>query len=93
MVMSTYLVAFVVGPIEMTDPVDVDGTPLRIVHVPGKGELTAFALEAGAFALRYFTEYFDLPYPATSSTSWPFPTSLSARWKTSAALPSVRSCS
>ncbi|MFT7598995.1 MAG: puromycin-sensitive aminopeptidase [Acidimicrobiales bacterium] len=61
--MSTYLVAFVVGPIEMTDPVDVDGVPLRIVHVPGKGELTAFALESSAFALRYFSEYFGIPYP------------------------------
>ena len=63
MVMSTYLVAFVAGPIEMTDPIDVNGTPLRVVHVPGKGGLTSFALEAGAFALRYFAEYFDLPYP------------------------------
>ena len=32
MVMSTYLVAFVVGPLEHTDPVDVDGVPLRVVH-------------------------------------------------------------
>ncbi len=63
MVMSTYLVAFVVGPIEMTDPVDVDGIPLRIVHIPGKGDLTSFALEAGAFALRYFSDYFGMPYP------------------------------
>jgi puromycin-sensitive aminopeptidase len=63
MTMSTYLVAFVAGPLEITDPVDVDGTPLRIVHVPGKGELTGFALEVGAFALRYFADYFDLPYP------------------------------
>ncbi|MEM7274557.1 MAG: M1 family aminopeptidase [Actinomycetota bacterium] len=63
MVMSTYLVAFVVGPLEMTEPVDVDGVPLRVVHVPGKGHLTDFALEAGAFALRYFTDYFGLPYP------------------------------
>ena len=63
MVMSTYLVAFVIGPIEMTDPVDVDGTPLRIVHRPGQGHLTGFALEAGAFALRYFSDYFGLRYP------------------------------
>ncbi|MDH4365057.1 MAG: M1 family metallopeptidase, partial [Acidimicrobiia bacterium] len=61
--MSTYLVAFVVGPLAVTEPVDVDGIPLRIVHVPGKGELTGFALEAGAFALRYFADYFGLPYP------------------------------
>ncbi len=63
MKMSTYLVAFVAGPIEMTEPVDVDGTPLRVVHVPGKGELTEFALDVGAFALRYFAEYFAVPYP------------------------------
>ncbi len=63
MVMSTYLVALVAGPLEITDPVDVDGVPLRVVHIPGKGDLTPFALEAGAFALRYFSEYFGLPYP------------------------------
>ena len=63
MVMSTYLVAYVIGDLEITDPVDVDGVPLRIVHVPGKGHLTDFALEAGAFALRYFAGYFDIPYP------------------------------
>ena len=34
--MSTYLVAFVVGPLEATDAVDVDGTPLRVVHTAGK---------------------------------------------------------
>ncbi len=64
MVMSTYLVAFVVGPLEATEPVDVDGVPLRIVHRQGQGDLTAFALESGAFALRFFTEYFGVPYPA-----------------------------
>ena len=63
MKMSTYLVAFVVGPLEFSETVDVDGTPLRIVHVPGKGHLTDFALDCGAFALRYFSEYFGLPYP------------------------------
>ncbi|HEX5949775.1 MAG TPA: M1 family metallopeptidase, partial [Actinomycetota bacterium] len=47
MPMSTYLAAFVVGPLEATEPVDVDGVPLRIVHVPGKGNLAAFALEVG----------------------------------------------
>ena len=62
-VMSTYLVAFVTGPLELTDPVDVNGVPLRVVHVPGKGDLTTFALDAGAFALNYLADYFDLPYP------------------------------
>jgi puromycin-sensitive aminopeptidase len=63
MVMSTYLVAFVVGPLEHTDPVDVGGVPLRVVHPLGKGHLTAFALDVGAHALRFFTEYFGIPYP------------------------------
>ncbi len=63
MVMSTYLVAFIVGPLEVTDPVDVDGTPLRVAHLPGKGPIAQFALESGAFALRYFQDYFGLPYP------------------------------
>ncbi|MGP8006123.1 MAG: M1 family metallopeptidase [Acidimicrobiales bacterium] len=64
MVMSTYLVAFIVGPLEATDPVDVHGVPLRVVHPPGKGHLAPFALEVGAHALRFFTEYFDIPYPS-----------------------------
>ena len=63
MVMSTYLVAFVVGPLEHTDPVDVDGVPLRVVHPLGKGHLTGFALDVGAHALRFFRDYFGIPYP------------------------------
>jgi puromycin-sensitive aminopeptidase len=64
MVMSTYLVAFVVGPLEATDPIDVDGIPLRIVHVPGKGHLTEFALEIGAYSLRWYQKYYGIPYPS-----------------------------
>ena len=36
MVMSTYLVAFIVGPLEATEPVEVNGTPLRIVQVQSR---------------------------------------------------------
>ena len=61
--MSTYLVAFIVGPFEASEAVDVDGVPLRIIHPIGKGHLTSYALESGAFALRYFNEYYDIPYP------------------------------
>ena len=63
MSMSTYLVAFVVGRLEITDPIDVDGVPLRLVHLPGKGHLARFALEAGEFSLRFFTDYYGIPYP------------------------------
>ena len=63
MIMSTYLVAFIVGPFEATAPLDVDGVPLRIVHPIGKGHLADYALEAGAYALRFFTRYYGIPYP------------------------------
>src|ERR687898_913808 len=58
MPMSTYLVAFVVGPLVATDPVDVDGKPLRVVCPMGKEHLAQYALEVGAFALGYFTDWF-----------------------------------
>ena len=61
--MSTYLVAFVVGLLEATVPVDVDGITLRVYHVPGKGHLTGFALDVASFALRWFQEYYGIPYP------------------------------
>lgn len=61
--MSTYLVAFIVGPFEATDPVDVDGVPLRVIHPIGKGHLADYALESGSFALRFFTDYYGIPYP------------------------------
>ena len=63
MMMSTYLVAFVVGPYELTEPVDVDGTPVRIAAVPGKLAMAGYGLEVAAHALRFLTGYFGLPYP------------------------------
>jgi puromycin-sensitive aminopeptidase len=62
MKMSTYLVAFVVGPLEATDGVTVGDAPLRLVHVPGKGHLTGFALDSAAFALQWLTDYYGIPY-------------------------------
>jgi puromycin-sensitive aminopeptidase len=63
MIMSTYLVAFVVGPFEATDAIDVDGIPVRVVYPKGKADLAPFALEIAAFSLRYFSDYFAIAYP------------------------------
>ena len=60
--MSTYLLAFIVGEFEVTEPTDA-GTPLRVAHVPGKRALTAWAREIGAFSLKWFANYYELPYP------------------------------
>lgn len=62
--MSTYLVAMVIGPFELTSPLDVDGVPLRIISVPGRGALTGLAEAAAAHSLSFLRNYFGMPYPA-----------------------------
>ena len=64
MTMSTYLVAFVVGPLEATAPVMVGDIPLRVIHVPGKSHLTDFGLKVGAFCIDWFQNYYGIPYPS-----------------------------
>ena len=63
MLMSTYLVAFIVGPLEVTAPVMVGTTPVRVVHVPGKAHLTDFGMQAGTFCLDWFEKYYGISYP------------------------------
>ena len=64
MKMSTYLVAFVVGPLEVTEPAMAGDVPVRIVHRPGKAELTPFALDVAVHALAFYEDYYGIPYPA-----------------------------
>jgi len=61
--MSTYILAWVIGPYELTDPVEVDGVVLRIAAPTGRKALTGYGLEVGEHALRYLAGYFGLPYP------------------------------
>ena len=65
--MSTYLVAFVIGPLEATAPrmvAGVDGPiPLRVVHPPGNSHLCEFALDVAEAALQFFERYYELAYP------------------------------
>lgn len=63
MKMSTYLVAFIVGQLEATAPEFIGKTPLRLWTVPGKQSLTPFGLEIAAASLRFFEEYYGIPYP------------------------------
>jgi puromycin-sensitive aminopeptidase len=62
--MSTYLVAFVVGHLEATDPVMVGTTPVRVWCVPGKKHLARFGLEIAVASLRHFEEYYGRKYPS-----------------------------
>src|SRR6058998_1559072 len=61
--LSTYLLALAVGRLEASAPRHLGPVPIRVWHVPGKGQLTAFALEAAAAALARLQDYFDIPYP------------------------------
>ena len=61
--LSTYLVAFVVGPLEVTDPIDVDGVPVRVIHPPGRAHLTGFALDVAAHSLRWLADWYGIPVP------------------------------
>ncbi|MGY6501562.1 MAG: M1 family aminopeptidase [Acidimicrobiales bacterium] len=64
MVMSTYLVAFVVGPLEVTEAATTrGGVPIRVAHLPGKGHLAGYALDAAVFCLDFFADWFDIDYP------------------------------
>jgi puromycin-sensitive aminopeptidase len=64
-IMSTYLVAMVVGELEATEPVDVGGIALRVIARPGMLAQAPFALEVGAFALKYFQDWYGIDYPGT----------------------------
>ncbi|MBK6970682.1 MAG: M1 family metallopeptidase [Candidatus Microthrix sp.] len=63
MKMSTYLVAWVVGPLKATEATMVGDTPVRVVHQPGQAHLTTFALETAEHALVYFENYYGIAYP------------------------------
>ena len=63
MKMSTYLLAFIVGPFEATDPVEVRGIPTRIIVPKGNLHLTDYALAEAVWCLEYLADYYDIPYP------------------------------
>ena len=63
MKMSTYLVAFIVGEFEATEPVMVGNAPLRVWAVPGKKRLANFAVDIGKASLEHFSAYYGLAYP------------------------------
>ncbi len=61
--LSTYLLALAVGELEASPPTHCGETEIRVWHTPGKGALTAFALETARETLARLETYFDLPYP------------------------------
>ena len=55
--MSTYLVAFVIGELEVTEIGEAGNTKVRIVHRPGFSDQTNYAGTAGIELLNFFEDY------------------------------------
>ena len=62
-VMSTYLLAFVVGDIKCVERRADDGTLVRVWATAGKESQGEFAAETSVRLLSFFNEYFGVPYP------------------------------
>jgi puromycin-sensitive aminopeptidase len=62
-VMSTYLLAFVVGDFDYVETETKEGVTVRVYTPVGRREQGRFALDVSVDLLGYFNEYFGIPYP------------------------------
>lgn len=62
-IMSTYLLAFLVGEFEYIETTNAEGVIVRVYTVPGKKDQGAFALDVAARTLSFYKDYFGIAYP------------------------------
>ena len=62
-VMSTYLLAFVVGEFDSVAAHTAHGVEVRVYTPRGKSALGRFALDVGVWALDFYTDYFGIGFP------------------------------
>ena len=62
-VMSTYLLAFVIGDLTHIEKEAADGTVVGVWMTRGKEEQGQFALDTSVKLLSFFNDYFGIPYP------------------------------
>jgi puromycin-sensitive aminopeptidase len=62
-IMSTYLLAFVVGKFEYIEKKIPEGNVVRVFTTPGKKKQAEFALDVACRTMSYFTNYFGIAYP------------------------------
>src|SRR5207248_8842273 len=60
--MSSYLNVFVAGELDFIQS-QVGPTQIRVIATKGKAELGRYALDASAEILKYYNDYFGVPYP------------------------------
>ncbi len=61
--MSTYLLAFIVGELDMVETTSNNNIRVRVYTTPGKREQAHFALDVAARTLDFYDDYFAIPYP------------------------------
>ncbi|XP_046659626.1 LOW QUALITY PROTEIN: puromycin-sensitive aminopeptidase-like [Homalodisca vitripennis] len=62
-IMSTYLVAVVVGDYDYIEDTSTDGVKVRVYTPVGKQEQGRFALHVATKVLPYYKDYFNIAYP------------------------------
>ena len=62
-IMSTYLLAFVVGEFDHIQAQTEHGVLIKVYTPPGKSESGQFALDCATKALDAFNDFFGVPYP------------------------------
>lgn len=62
-IMSTYLVAAVIGEYDYVEAKSKDGVLVRVYTPVGKKDQGLFALDVATKVLPYYKEYFNIAYP------------------------------
>uniref|UniRef100_A0A1X7VNA5 Uncharacterized protein n=1 Tax=Amphimedon queenslandica TaxID=400682 RepID=A0A1X7VNA5_AMPQE len=62
-IMSTYLLAFIVGEYDYIEDKDSNGVVVRVYTPLGKKEQGRFALNIATKTLPFYRKYFNVPYP------------------------------
>ncbi len=62
-IMSTYLLAFIVGDFSFVEGVSKNGVKIKVYTTKNKIHQSKFALETAIKTLDFFEEYFDIKYP------------------------------
>jgi puromycin-sensitive aminopeptidase len=62
-IMSTYLLAFIVGDFEFIESKTKKGVMVRVFTTPGKKHQAKFALDCAIKTLEFYEEYFAIAYP------------------------------
>jgi aminopeptidase N len=66
-IMSTYLLAFVIGEFEPIRKTTKTGVEVAVWTPPGLTAEGEFPLDVAVQTLEYFTEFFDIPYPLSGA--------------------------